>query len=321
MSAEQIAALAFLIVPILLVALVVRGFRRSAARDLAEVSAFQRAYGLRGTADPFSLSGTFEGMPCYATVESEPGERTSRSVTRFRVLLGDAAGYRDARATSPGALVVARNAAVPFDRVSGMHESPTGDPVFDAAYRAFVQPGAASPWSDPSMRAALVWLGASLERAERGAAESSVTLLGEVSQADVLGRALLVAASLASPQSAQRHAAQLATPFDGSPRPEQAGLPWAVARMLFVCIVGMIAVFPLSFLPPVNDLTEVIACDDGEVLTTVGVPNGRGVNVVCMSKRGGWWFLVALDVGIAAVLVAFSGVELVVRIRGAARRR
>jgi hypothetical protein len=161
-----------------------------------------------------------------------------------------------------------------------------------------------------------------LLRVERGPAECAATFIGEVTNPAVLDRAVVVLASLASPQGAQRHHAQLGAPLDASPSRPSERLRWAVMRLLVVLIVGMMLSFPISFLDPVYDLVADIACNEGDTVRMVG--NGRGGSAKCIGKHGigdsvdGTLFLVSVDFAWVGVLAIFSVAELATRLR---RRR
>ncbi|MGD0529752.1 MAG: hypothetical protein ABSE49_31740, partial [Polyangiaceae bacterium] len=152
--------------------------------------------------------------------------------------------------------------------------------------------------------------------------ECSVALDRYFWRGHLLGRTLALASSLVGPVEAARHAEELAAPLDTSRPLEDRRVGWGIARALAVPLLATVAAFPLSFLPPVHDLVEYVACDGRETLQTVGVTNGRGVTFVCWDHvhewrgAGGWLFFVGFDVGLVVALVLFALLELAVRLRG-----
>ncbi len=328
MSEIQLALIATGFLPIALGAIVAWRVKQSDARDLAEIDAFARAENLQGNvAGELSLRGTFDGLPCYATLERVPGPRGGTAAyARFRLLTREASASPDAPSAAPGALLVARGEALPFGRVSGAHEVATGDAAFDAAYRVFVAPRAASPWNDAALRSSLLAMTRYVAYAEQGPAETSVTLSAQTPRANVYARALRVAAALVGPEAAHRHHAELAAPLDAPPPKESRRLSWATARLLIVTIGGMVVGIPVTlFAPPMRDVIEDVACRRGERLAEVG--SGRGTTMVCYGKHGRrnddasaslWATVIGVDTGWVGALAVFSIAELAAAL---ARRR
>lgn len=313
------ASFAGLLIPLALAVVLAVRLRRWSAANRAQLETFAWRLGLRGTLDsPFSLGGAYDGLPLYVTEETVRGERGTRVFTRVRLLIGDPAGYRVAPGGAASAFAVRRDEGFAFELAAGLLEVPSGSPTFDGAYRCFVAPGTTSPWSDPAMHVGLMSMPGDLVRVERGPAECAATFVGSTTSPDVLERAVVILASLASLQGAQRHHAQLAAPLDSAPSRESVRLRWAAIRLAVVVIVGMLVGVPLMFFDPVTDLTATIACDEGETIGMVG--NGRGASARCIGKHGlgesvnGVLFLVGLDLGLAGVLAVFSVVEVAARL-------
>ena len=304
-----------LLIPVALLAVMIVRIKQSFAKDRAQQAAFASRLGLRGSVGSLSLAGEYDGLPLYVTQEGVHGDRGIRVFTRVRLLTSGAAGqrdpggYRDQHGPAGVTFAVRRDEGFSFELAAGLCEVPTGDGVLDAVYRCFVAPGEPSPWSDPAVRASLRQMPDTLVRVERGAAECAATFIGSEANAAALERIVAVLSTLASPQGAKRHRAELEAPLDASPPVEDVRVRWAVTRFLVVTVVGAVAIAPLAFMDWPGVIVATVACPPGDGIT-------HGKRSYCVNSKGipgenvgGTWGLVMFDIGWASVLAVFSVVE------------
>ncbi len=247
----------------------------------------------------FTFGGTYEGLPLSVDTPSVASGKSTRTVTRITLRLdaGSGAGER--------CLVVGSSGTSPdLAELSGLAEQPSGDPAFDARFKVYLPQGARSPAEWPAFRRACLDLDRqsawAIDRVSRSATETSVVLRSKVLAPAALDRGIRLASALASPDRAHRAEASLLTPVSVEEPVEVRKAGWHTLPFT-AGLLGAITVGPMLTIvnPLVHQLAELVACDPGQRLVTIGTGR-KGGSFVCLAEAGQreganlWTFLVGL---------------------------